>query len=250
MDKERTMEITGTTTVADLASRFPATIKVFQKHGIDFCCGGQRALGEACGNGGPDLAALESELRAAIAGSPPEKKPLAEMPLDELTRHVVLRYHAWVREELPRIGQMMEKVLRVHGERHPELEAVARTLSAVGDDIMPHMAKEEQVLFPFLNRLAAADAAGEGIAVPFGTVRNPIRMMEMEHEAVGALLAKLRALTGGFTPPADACNTFLGLYHAFAELERDTHEHIHVENNILHPRAIEMERRVMAGAVA
>lgn len=243
------MEITETTQVADVASRFPATIRVFQRHGVDFCCGGRRGFGEVCREGGLDLAALSAELGAAIARSRPETEPLTDMPLDVLTRFIVKRYHGWLRDELPRINQMMEKVLQVHGERHPELPAVARTLSDIREDILPHMAKEEQVLYPFLQHIAGADAAGECVTtIPFGTVRNPIRMMEMEHESVGALLARLRELTGGFTPPADACNTFRGLYHAFAELERDTHEHIHVANNILHPRAIDMEKRVTAMA--
>jgi regulator of cell morphogenesis and NO signaling len=243
------MDINQTTQVADVASRYPATVKVFQKHGVDFCCGGRRPLAEVCTGGGPDFEALRGDLIDAIAGAPPEAKPLQDLPLDLLTAHIVERYHGWIRAELARVLPMMDKVLHVHGERHPELVAVGRTFAALRADLLPHMMKEEQMLFPFLGRMAASSAAAP-LAIPFGSVQNPIRMMEMEHEAVGGLLVRLRKLTNGFTPPDDACNTFRGLYHAFADIERDTHEHIHVENNILHPRAIAMEKRITSAVMA
>ena len=243
------MEITQATQVADVATRFPATIKVFQKHGVDFCCGGRRALAEVCSEAGLGFEDLRAGLQEAIAGTPPEAISLEDLPLGDLTGHIVKRYHGWIREELARIAPMMEKVLRVHGERHAQLEAISRTFADLRADLLPHMQKEEQVLFPFLSRMAAAPA-GEPLIVPFGTVENPIRMMEIEHEAVGGLLTRLRTLTNGFTAPDDACNTFRGLYHAFADIERDTHEHIHVENNILHPRAIALEKELMSTIVA
>jgi regulator of cell morphogenesis and NO signaling len=243
------MEITRTIQVGDLARQFPATIKVFQQHGVDFCCGGRRPLGDVCGPTGPGFDELRASLERAIAGALPEARPLADLPLGELTAHIVQRYHAWIREELDRVRPMMEKVLRVHGERHPELAQAADVFAALEADLAPHMMKEERVLFPFIANLAAA-RPGTPILVPFGTVQNPIRMMELEHEAVGGLLARLRELTHGFEPPADACNTFRGLYHAFAEIERDTHEHIHVENNILHPRTIALEAQLLAAPIA
>lgn len=243
------MEITPAAQVGDIASRFPATIKVFQKLGVDFCCGGRRPLAEVCGEGGPGFEALRASLEAAIAGTLDETMSLRDMPLAELTRHIVERYHTWIREELARVTPMMDKVLRVHGERHPELEVVALTFGELKADLMPHLMKEEQVLFPFLNRMASL-ADGEPLVVPFGTVENPIRMMEIEHEAVGGLLALMRQLTNGYTAPEGACNTFRGLYHAFADIERDTHEHIHVENNILHPRAIALERELRSPVLA
>lgn len=242
------MEITQATQVGDIASRFPATIKVFQQLGVDFCCGGRRPLADVCAPGGPGFETLRASLEAAISGTPPETRSLRDLPLGELTEHIVERYHGWIREEFARVTPMMDKVLRVHGERHSELEVVALTFAELKADILPHMMKEEQVLFPFLRRMAGT-ADGDPLVVPFGTVENPIRMMEMEHEAVGGLLARLRRLTNGHTPPEDACNTFRGLYHAFAEIERDTHEHIHVENNILHPRAIALEKKLRSGVL-
>jgi regulator of cell morphogenesis and NO signaling len=243
------MEITQTTQVGELASQFPATIKVFQEHGVDFCCGGRRPLGDVCAAGGPGFEALRVELARAIAGVAPDTPPLGDLPLGALTAHIVERYHGWIRRELDRVRPMMEKVLRVHGERHPELAEIARVFAELEADLAPHMMKEERVLFPFLAAMADAPA-GATIVVPFGTVQNPIRMMEMEHEAVGGLLARMRALTNGFEPPEDGCNTFRGLYHAFVEIERDTHEHIHVENNILHPRAIALEAQLLSSSIA
>jgi len=242
------MEITQTTHVGDLASRFPATIKVFQQHGVDFCCGGRRPLAEVCGAGTPGFDELRAALERAIAGTAPEARPLGEMPLDQLTAHIVERYHGWIRQELDRVRPMMDKVLRVHGDRHPELAEVAQLFAELEADLAPHMMKEERMLFPFITAMARAPQ-GAALVVPFGTVQNPIRMMEMEHETVGGLLARMRELTNGFTPPADACNTFVGLYHAFVEIERDTHEHIHVENNILHPRAVALEAKLLSSTI-
>jgi regulator of cell morphogenesis and NO signaling len=243
------MEITRTTQVGDLACQFPATIKVFQQRGIDFCCGGRRPLAEVCPDDERGFVALRADLERAIAGAVPEPRPLGELPLGDLTAHIVDRYHGWIRQELDRVRPMMDKVLRVHGEHHPELAELARVFAALEADLAPHMMKEERVLFPFLASMAATPP-GATIVVPFGTVQNPIRMMEMEHEAVGGLLARMRALTNGFEPPEDGCNTFRGLYHAFVEIERDTHEHIHVENNILHPRAIALEAQLLSSSIA
>lgn len=240
------MTITETTQVAEVASKFPATIRVFQRNGVDFCCGGKRPLSEVCEESGIAFDGLKGELQAAIDGPAPAVPSLVDMPLEQLTRWIVERYHVWLKDEMPRMSQMMDKVLRVHGERHPELAAVARTYAAIQADIVPHLMKEEQILFPYIERLASRDVGSSC----FGTVENPIRMMEYEHEVVGGLLAELRRLTSGYTAPEDACNTFRGLYHAFSELEKDTHEHIHVENNILHPRALELERTVGASVVA
>lgn len=239
------MEITQTTHVGDLAARFPATIEVFKQRGIDFCCGGQRALAEVCEADGRGFEALRADLERAVMAAAPEPRPLADLPLGELTTHIVDRYHGWIRQELDRVRPMVEKVLRVHGDRHPELAVLAQVFTELEADMAPHMMKEERVLFPFLAAMGATPP-GTPIVVPFGTVQNPIRMMEMEHEAVGGLLARMRVLTGGFLPPADGCDTFRGLYHALAEIERDTHEHIHVENNILHPRAIALEARLLS----
>jgi regulator of cell morphogenesis and NO signaling len=238
------MDIGSQTHVADLATQYPATIRVFQRHGIDFCCGGKRPLGEVCAEKKLSFADLKDDLESALSAAPvPVRR---ETSLEGLVGHIVERYHRPLDEELPRLDQMMQKVLRVHGERHPELAQVAVAFGEIRDDLGPHMMKEERVLFPYIVRLEAVAASGEALqGSPFGSVQNPIGAMEAEHEAVGGALATLRKLTAGFEAPADACNTFRGLYHGLADLERELHEHIHIENNILFPGALRLEEGLL-----
>jgi regulator of cell morphogenesis and NO signaling len=247
---EGTMDIATDTRVADLAVAHAGTIRVFQAYGIDYCCGGRRALSEVCRERGLDFAAVSEAVRAAMAPAAAPVFDWAGAPLDDAADRIVAVYHVPLRAELVRLGEMADKVRRVHGERHPEVFEVAASLQALVEDVTPHMMKEERMLFPYLARLAAAARAGRATGgSPFGTVANPIRVMEAEHEAVGEIVAGLRRTTGGYTAPEDACNTFRGLYHGLAALERDLHEHIHVENNIVFPRAVSLER-ALAGEVA
>jgi len=233
--------------VADLAARYPATIRVFQHHGIDFCCGGKRPLEQAARESDVDWSALAEELEAATAdraGEPSEPdRPWAEAPLGELIDHIVDHYHGKLREELPRLLQMAEKVVSVHGPKHPRTEEALATLRRLAADLEMHTAKEEQVLFPLVGRLVETEAEGRlPEELRGGTIAMPILVMETEHDAAADALRRLRSLTDGFTPPEDACNTFRGLYHGLAELEADTHRHIHLENNILFPRAADLEK--------
>lgn len=245
------MEITRETLIADLAVARPGTIRVFQKHGLDFCCGGQRPLGEACAEKGLAFDVLRADLAAAEAPAADDGFDWSRAPLDVVVSRIVDRYHVWLRAEMPRLQQMADKVRQVHGSRHPEVVDVASLLVDLANDLRPHMMKEEQMLFPYVARLAQADREGTPMAPsPFGTVDNPIHVMEAEHEAVGDLLKALRRFTKDFASPADACNTFRGLYLGLEELERELHEHIHVENNVLHPRARQLERALAGRAFA
>jgi regulator of cell morphogenesis and NO signaling len=240
------MRIESQTTVAELATQYPGTIRVFQRYGIDFCCGGKRALAEVCDTNHVNLDALRQDLEAALTARHESGVPLHRVGVRDLVAHVVERYHRPLDEELPRLSQLMQKVAAVHGERHPYLVEAAATFTAFRQDIEPHMMKEERVLFPYIGRLDGLAIVGTPLlASPFGSIESPISVMEMEHETVGQLLADLRRLTAGYTPPADACNSFRGLLHGLAELERDTHEHIHVENNILFPRAKALEAQLL-----
>ncbi len=245
------MDIGSQTRVADLATEHPATIRVFQRHGIDFCCGGKRPLGEVCDEQKLSFAELRLDLEAALA-APQEPSPnWLRASLEDLIGYILEHYHRPLDAELPRLDQMMQKVLRVHGERHPELAQVAATFGEIVADLGPHMLKEEQILFPYVTRLEAMAASGEELlGSPFGTIQGPIGAMEAEHETVGAALATLRDQTAGYQAPADGCNTFRGLYHGFAELERELHEHIHIENNILFPRATQLEKELLEGVPA
>jgi regulator of cell morphogenesis and NO signaling len=240
------MQIESRTTVAELATQYPATIKVFQRYGIDFCCGGKRALAEVCEERGVSLGALRQDLESAAAGRTEAGVPWHRVGLKDLVAHVIERYHRPLDEELPRLSQLMQKVVSVHGERHPRLAEASAVFAALREDIEPHMMKEERVLFPYVGRMEGLAAVGTPLlASPFGSIESPIQVMEAEHESVGRLLADLRRLTDDYTPPADACNSFRGLLHGLAELERETHEHIHVENNILFPRAKTLEAQLL-----
>jgi len=241
------MEITPETHVAKIATRHPGTIRVFQSHGIDFCCGGKRPLAEASAERGLDLDALRTELAEAAAGPAADDRDWQEAPLTELVDHIVTRFHDRLRDDLPRLAAMADRVLAVHGEKHPEvLPALARTFHGLRAELESHTLKEEQVLFPWVCEMerSATGGASRGCGVttmPCGTVDGPIAVMEAEHDDAAHALAELRRLTADFVPPAGACTTFRGLYHGLAELETDLHRHIHLENNVLFPRAQELE---------
>lgn len=239
------MNITPETRVAEIATANPATIKIFQHYGIDFCCGGKRPLAEACEEKHLKFGELRSALEAAGTGRP--DLPSADAPLTELVRFIVDHYHAGLREELPRLGQMAAKVLSVHGERHPGVvPALEATFRGLREELEMHMMKEERVLFPHIVRLEEISAAGQHLpASPFGSIDAPIGAMEHEHEDAGQALVRMRELTHGYMPPEGACNTFRGLYHGLEQLETALHEHIHLENNILFPRAARLERELM-----
>ena len=245
------MNITPDTRIAEIAAENPATIRIFQRFAIDFCCGGKRPLSEVCAEKQVTFGELRSALESA--GEPRTTDlPGAEATLTGLVRFIVDRYHADLRQELPRLTQMAAKVLDAHGARHPDvLPALAETLRGLREELEMHMMKEERVLFPYVEKLEALAADGQTLtASPFGSIQAPIGMMEHEHDDAARALARLRQLTDGYAPPADACNTFRGLYHGLAELEKALHEHIHLENNVLFPRAARLEEELAACAVA
>jgi regulator of cell morphogenesis and NO signaling len=227
------MQITRNSTVADVATSLPATIKVFQQHEIDFCCGGKRPLAEACAERGLEVEALLGELRAATAPAA-RGQNWEQAPMTDLVAHIQARFHGPLRQELPRLGQMLVKVVSRHGDRHPETRPLQETFNALHAELLHHMQKEDAILFPAVVALESGRPDGFG---GFAWIDQPIEVMEAEHEEAGRALATMRELTGRYTPPDDACPTFRGLYHGLAELERDLHEHIHLENNVLFPRA-------------
>ena len=238
------MNITPDTRIADIAAQNPATIRVFQRLGIDFCCGGKRPVSEACSERQVTFGELQRELEAAGEPSATEI-PAADAKLGELIRFIVDRYHADLRTELPRLSQMAAKVLDVHGARHPEMADLAATFRGLREELESHMMKEERVLFPYVERLETLAEHGQRLSSsPFGSIQAPIGMMEHEHDVAASALVRLREITNAYTPPADACNTFRGLYHGLAELEKALHEHIHLENNVLFPRATKLEEEL------
>jgi len=232
------METNETTerTVGEMVVENPSRARVFERFGIDYCCGGKIPLAEACTKQGADLAAVMQALSESETDtSSGDEKDWAQESMTSLVDHIVATHHAYLREEFPRLTQMTEKVARVHGERHAELPEVRDVFAAMRDELDQHMQKEEQVLFPMIKQLEAgnADAASH-----CGGIENPIRMMEHEHDSAGTALGRLRTLTDGYAPPADACNTYRVMLDSLAKLEADLHQHIHKENNILFPKAL------------
>jgi regulator of cell morphogenesis and NO signaling len=241
------MQIRPDTLVAEIATAAPATIKVFQRHQIDFCCGGRIPLFEACADLSLDTDAVLAELRAAQATAE-DAVDWRARPLAELVVHIQTRYHAPLREELPRLAAMMDKVVTRHGHRLPEtLLPLQATFEALRRELLDHMAKEDAVLFPALVALQSAGPETRG----WDWIAQPIHVMEAEHESAGAALARMREITHGYAPPEDACPTFRGLYFGLSQLERDMHHHVHLENHVLFPRAEHLTKgAVAAGAPA
>lgn len=228
--------IPADTQVATLVLEQPSRARVFERFGIDYCCGGKTALATACADRGLDLGVVTAALEEPLTDEA-EDVDWTSVPVTELCAHIVAQHHGYLRDELPPLRELVDKVARVHGDVHAELRDVQATLHAVANELEQHMVKEEQMLFPAC--IALEEDSGARFA--FGSVENPIRMMLHEHDEVAAGLAELRALTGGYEPPVDACNSYRAMLGRLETLERDTHRHVHEENNILFPRAAALE---------
>mgnify|MGYP001566150671 CR=1 FL=1 len=237
------LTITNDTTIGNIVADDYRAAAVFQKHGIDFCCGGGQSLASACDAAGVDCAALAGELAKLDQVTDIPVPRFKSWDPGFLTDYIEANHHAYVRGAISTILQHTRKVAQVHGERHPEVIEIARVFEGVAQEMTHHMMKEEHILFPHIRELAAGTRAGRPMPPsPFGSIQNPIRMMEMEHESAGGATARIRQLSGNYTPPDDACATYRVTYQELQEFERDLHQHVHLENNILFPKALELER--------
>ncbi|HXE80036.1 MAG TPA: iron-sulfur cluster repair di-iron protein [Vicinamibacterales bacterium] len=219
-------------TVGQLLVEDPSRSRIFQKYGIDFCCGGKQTLADACRQKGLDPAPVVDELMRPAAANGAAAPDPAKFTLRELCDHIESVHHAWLKQELPRLSGMVRKVASVHGEAHPWTRDLAATFEAFADDLEAHMQKEERVLFPVIRKLAAGE-----IAPITRMLSSPIAAMEHEHEEAARALQRMRELSSGFVPPDGACNTFRAMLHGLAQLEEDMQLHVHKENNVLFPRA-------------
>jgi regulator of cell morphogenesis and NO signaling len=238
------MKATFDQTVREIAIEHPVSVRVFESLAIDYCCGGQRSLREACERAGVSPDEVLSRISSAENDSPTDAVDWAETSVAELTRHIVDDHHNYIRRESPRLISICAKVVERHGAAHPEVKSIQELFKALADELSLHMMKEENVLFPYLEQMEAA--LREGRPVPsamFCSVEMPISRMLADHDDAGALTARIRALSGGFAAPADACPTYRALYQGLEYFEHDLHQHIHLENNLLFPRALEMERK-------
>ncbi|MBK6611265.1 MAG: iron-sulfur cluster repair di-iron protein [Sphingobacteriales bacterium] len=230
-------------TIGQLAAKDLRKAQIFKKYGLDFCCGGKKTVKEACNEKGLDVTLIEQELQQADRAQDFRPLPYNEWNLDFLADYIINTHHAYIRKNLPDIRAYANKVFRVHGQRHPELAKVYQLVEAVNAELTTHLHKEEQILFPYIKQLVAAKNKVQNFEQsPFGTVQNPINMMEMEHETVGNDLKELRHCTNDFELPEDACASYSLLYRMLDKFENDLHLHIHLENNILFPKAVELEK--------
>ena len=239
------MSIEATQTVGELAAQLPGATRQFEKLGIDYCCGGSRTLGQACADAKITVEQVLARLQEGLAAAGPiSDRDWKTVTLAELIAHINSTHHVFVREECPRIEKLAAKVVGVHGKNHPELVQVQALFSELAGELSVHLMKEEQILFPYVVLMEEAVASGEP-APPamFGTVVSPVRMMMQEHDSAGDALKKFRELTTDYAVPADACISYSTLYEALQNFEADLHQHIHLENNILFPRAVALESK-------
>jgi len=235
------MSIAAEKTVRELVLENPGAARIFEKLGIDYCCGGSRTLEEACARA---EIPVEHVAQSLLTVTPlPDQRDWQAEPLFDLIEHLKNTHHRYTKEEIRRLGPLFEKVSSVHGKNHPELFDLRDRFAGLAEELNAHLMKEEAVLFPYIVRMEEAVIAKERVLPPpFGTVRNPVSMMMREHDDAGTALRDLRRLSNGYTAPPDACITFQTLYQALAAFEADLHQHIHLENNILFPRAMAMEQ--------
>jgi len=219
-----------------------AAAKVFEAHDMDFCCHGNQTLEAACKAHNIAVEKLETELSALNKEPTAERPDVNIMSLSELTRHIVAVHHVYTKRVLPEIAVHLDTVVRVHGGNHPKLAAIRQLFTTVRQELEPHLEKEEQMLFPYIEALTESESLP---SVCFGSVSQPIAVMEQEHESAGQTFDRINALADGYRPPDDACNTYRLVLHELQELEKDLHIHIATENYLLFPRAIkcEQERR-------
>jgi regulator of cell morphogenesis and NO signaling len=220
------------------------TAAIFNTYGIDFCCKGHRTLEEVCNKNGINPNDLLNKLHAVINSKTDQSIDYKSWPLDLLAEYIEKKHHRYVEEKTPILRQFLDKLCKVHGERHPELFEINELFLGCSGELASHMKKEELILFPFIKKMVKAQLENSSIqSPPFGTVENPIAMMMEEHDNEGERFRKIAELTNHYTPPTDACNTYKVTFAMLNEFEQDLHLHIHLENNILFPEAVKLEQQ-------
>jgi regulator of cell morphogenesis and NO signaling len=236
-------------TVRELAITLPHATRVFEKTKIDYCCGGDQLLGSACARAGVDLQTLERMLETNIAPAATENLNFPEMSAVELIQYILDKHHVYTRDEMDRLEALVEKVVAAHGVNHSELLSIRDLLQQLFAELKGHMFKEEQILFPYLVELEQCVWQKRPAPfAPFGTVNNPVRMMMFEHDYAGDVLREVRKLSRDYKTPDDACMSYQTFYEALEAFEKDLHQHIHLENNLLFPQAMKLEAAMQHSA--
>lgn len=236
------MKINQNHTIGQTVAQDYRTASVFRLHGIDFCCKGDRTIGEVCKIKNIALPALVEQLSGATSSQEEATVDYLSWPIDLLADHIEKKHHRYVTAKLPELTQYLGKLSKVHGKRNPELLEIRDEFALMAREVTLHMKKEEVILFPFVRRLATEKYPAPP---PFGTVENPINMMMHEHETEGERLAKIAELSNQYTPPPNGCTTYRVAFAMLKEFEEDLLLHIHLENNIMFPRAIQLEKQLM-----
>jgi regulator of cell morphogenesis and NO signaling len=236
------MSFNNETALKEIAASSPAAARVLEEAGVDYCCGGNHSLEEGCAGTGVAAEEILARLRANTEQARPEDADWRSAPLAKLTEHIRQKHHGYVREAIPRVSALLAKVKAKHGANHPEIATIEGLFQQLGQEMIAHMQKEEIILFPYIERLEQSKHRSVPLERPFfQTVRNPIQMMMNEHDGAGNLAKQIRESSSTYAPPADACASYQLLYGELHGFETDLHLHVHLENNILFPRAVELE---------
>ena len=226
-----------------VAKNFQAA-KIFENLGLDFCCGGKRSLKDACREKGVDPEFVVEEI-FKIPDPNGNAVHFNKWDVDFLIDYIINNHHSYVITSIPTIEHHLQKVISAHGERHPELGKIDELFTDLKNELMIHLAKEEKMLFPYIKKMHIASKNTLDFSIPpFGSIENPIRVMETEHDEAGKLVESINRITNGYFPPEDACATFRVLYEELKEFEKDLHVHIHLENNILFPKSATLEKEL------
>ncbi len=237
------------THLATIVTNLPHSVRVFEKYQLDFCCQGRQSLSQACETRGLSIETVLNELAevTSLSVRTPHVVNTVEMTPGELIDLIIGRHHAYVRGSLGQIQNHVQKIANVHGTSHPELREIAACFADVVAEMGPHMMAEENVLFPYIREMEIAASSGLDLMPPaFGTVRNPVAMMEAQHESAGGLMARIRFLSHDYTIPDDGCTTYRVTMQELKEFELDLHQHVHLENNILFPKAVALEKQLQS----
>jgi len=237
---------TKSKTIGELVASDYRKAEIFKRFGLDYCCGGSKTVKEACADKGLDSAVVESAMEDMERQSNTIIDSPAEWELDNLVDHIIEKHHTYVRESVPLLNELVAKVTRVHGAGHPELYALTENYATAVEELLAHMPKEENILFPYIKLLVNAVKGLDEYRLPsFVTIENPVRVMRAEHEVAGNAFEAITTLTNEFTPPAEACTSYKVLYAKLKEFRDDLYDHVHLENNILFPRAIDLEKELV-----
>lgn len=236
------MDITAKSNVGEVVRFNFRTASVFQANNIDYCCGGNKSIAEACKESGTDSGKLIAELRSTAESSDPDTEYINSLSLSELSDYIIRRHHSYVRNKIPFLKGGLDRICEVHGSAHPELFRIRELFNESAGDLTAHLQKEEIVLFPYIQQMEASIRTGSQPGKPrFGSVANPVEMMMADHETEGQRFDTIASISNKYALPGDACNTYRATINGLKDFEADLHRHIHLENNILFPKAVEME---------